>query len=322
VALDPQTEKGETVAEAERRRLDTELAKLEKENGLVRVAATLAEAGWLLRYDSLTSGKLYLVPASGLHVAGQAVRAGGEALNRLPSLFGPVPAGDQTLPWLTDALSRIARARNLMTIAQESGDKLVQDDFSVKVKVELLRLSHENDPTGELVQNEGGEILFREGDWIAFRVSNEGREPVDVNLLFLDSGYGIEPGFPRKVTVDNRLLPKAKPLRIKAHVNSTTFGLEHIVLIAVKAKEVQPYANFTFLKQPTLDRARAVESTRGDELRGLKSPLGQLLANAMYADGETRGLGFDEDESSSNAYAFEVMRWRVSPRQVGERGGK
>jgi hypothetical protein len=331
VALDPKTERvvdersgqRELVPDAERQRLSAQLVKLGDDQewkklgsgaALVNLVSTPGEADWLLRYDSAKSNKLYLVPASGWHTSEQRGRRSGQSLEKLPPLFGPVPDGDKRIRWLCDALGRIVRARNLLAIAQAAGSKLSQDDVSLNIKVELLQLRSKDDPTGEPVPKDGRDILLHGGDWIAFQISNEGREPADINLLFVDSGYGIESGFPRDVAVNNRLRPADKPLRIKARVDTKTVGLEHLVLIAVKAKPNEPYANFCFLGQETLARARGAEGMRGEKVRGLNSPLGQLLQAAGYGEGKTRGLGFKEGEDSSSGYAFELLRWQVEPR--------
>jgi hypothetical protein len=320
VAVDAQTNKGvqlqmtrsaddaardEMLPEDRRQRLLAELKKAAQDGKLFQAVDRSQRPGWLLRYDSLDSGKLYLVPAAGYRVG----RAGDMA--DLPPLFGPVPEGEKMGPWLTDKLGRIARVENLLKITGASRGAVDATGLGVKVQVELLRLRDKNDTVGAPILLDGKEITFRPGDRIGFRVRNVGPEAADVNLLFVDSGYGITAFFPRSASTDNRLRPQGKPILLRGKINQKTVGVERLVVIAVKATDVEEYANFSFLEQPTLERARSVGQSRG-ATRGIESPLGRLLQNAAYGHGSTRGLQIDDDPNASDAYAFDLLSWRVA----------
>ena len=89
---------------------------------------------------------------------------------------------------------------------------------------------------GQPVRWKKGGIEFREGDLISLKIHNRSRHSIDFSLLFIDSGFGIDPIFPPPDTVvDNRLKPGRSftigPLKIEGD----SFGMEHVVLIALKA---------------------------------------------------------------------------------------
>src|SRR5262249_6611107 len=144
---------------------------------------------------------------------------------------------------------------------------------------------NEDDAEGRPVQPSAQGPVFSPGDLIAFRIDNLGAKAVYPTLLFLDSGYGITALYPAEGEVIE-VLPAGKSHRTgMLRVTGKTVGLEHVVLIAVRAGG-QP-VDFTVLEQPSLEQARK------NALRGagaLETPLGRLLQNALYGAGTTRGL--------------------------------
>ena len=89
---------------------------------------------------------------------------------------------------------------------------------------------------------------------------------------------------------------------------ATTSGLEHVVVVAVKGTSGQP-AEFSALAMPTLEEAQAAERTRGGS-KGPATPLGQLLYQAMFKGGVTRGAAPDELDE----YRLDLHSWRVAPK--------
>jgi hypothetical protein len=312
-AVDPMTQAGERLPEAQRQRWTDQLQKLSEEKGsLIKAVMSPAdEPRWLLRFDSLRSAKVYLVPAAGLVPAKETGTPASKG-QPMPRQFGPLPGGDKELSWLQEHLGAVARAENLLkVISQAQQDERPLDDSGVQVKVEIVRFRNGADRTGEPVRFETGKVAFRKGEEIGIRVSNQGRESVDVNLLLIDSAYGITAVFPRSsVTVDNRLSGGDKPIKTRARITDTTVGLERLVLIAVKGQPEGQYANFAFLAQKSLEEAQR-DIPRGGEDPTLSSPLGRLLQNAVYAHGKKRGL----EEVSSGDYAFRMLSWEVAPRE-------
>jgi hypothetical protein len=307
IAVDDLSGKEEPVPADRLRPLTAALKKLTEEKGaLVKFVPRLAEAHWLLRYDSLTSGKLYLLPAAGWH---QASEPGSPLL--LPPLFGPIPEGYALSPWIKERLARIARVQNLRALVgvASKSEKVRRTASDVNFKVEVVRFRNATDENGEPITRGDSGIVLHNRDEVGLKIVNEGREAIDVTVLYLTSDYGIQALFPKQVTVDNRV--SAKPLQIDLTLNAKTIGLEHVLVIAVKAKDVQEYANFSFLAQPDLEQAtREMQRTaRGTQDASLGSPLGQLFQNALYAEGKTRGGDVTSRES-----AFQLLSWTVSPR--------
>jgi hypothetical protein len=129
------------------------------------------------------------------------------------------------------------------------------------------------------------------------RLTNPNNIPVDVTLLYIDSGFGIDALFPGRGEI-NRLLPgETVPVRIR--VDSKTAGRENLVAVVVRGTDSLP-ADFTALAQPTLEAARGAERTRG----ALATPLGQLLQGAMFAAPGERSASLDD-------YRLESFSWTV-----------
>jgi hypothetical protein len=182
----------------------------------------------------------------------------------------------------------------------------------VDITVEMLKLKDRADKEGQPIAWERGGMNLAHSDWVVWKVTNNGREAVDVSLLFVDSGYGITAAFPRPTTTaDNRLLPKqsirTNPVRINAKKSA---GAEHMVVIAVQAEGAP--VDLTDLARPSLPAAQ--QATRGDARQTLDSPLGKLFRHALYADGTTRGADFE----AIDKHALRLLSWRVVPLQGGK----
>jgi hypothetical protein len=182
----------------------------------------------------------------------------------------------------------------------------------------------------EMVRDTGDEICsvvpkgadylrtVRIGERVGFRIHNPGRLAADVTLLYLDHDYGIQAVFPEPNTiVDNRVHP-GQSLPVLWATVTPPVGMEQMVVIAVKSDSHRMHPiDFSFLAQPSLERARSeLEQTRGatEEKRVFDSPLGQLLRNALYADGTTRGLGrvtAFPGEDAREAHTIRSLNWRV-----------
>ncbi len=310
VAVDPRTLKDEEVPKDKRQPLLDMLKKLEGEEGSLVKSASPAEAQWLLRFDSLQSGKLYLTPASGLSLPDgsgkSAARVG--ASPSLPPLFGPVPAGRES--WLRERLARIARVRNLLAIANRPARAHRDSPLDVKCKLEVVRFRNDDDETGApLTRGPEGAVLH-DRDKVGIVVTNEGREPIDVTILLLDNEYGISSIFPQAADTDNRVQPN-KPLPFRTTLRTKTGGVEHVLVVAVKGESVREYAQFSFLAQPSIEKAtREMASvSRGTRERSLESSLGKLLLGAAYGRGKQRGM----EMTAAKEFAFQLFSYEAMP---------
>ena len=295
VAVDPVTEAGEPIPEADVRRSEAIVRALAGEaNALVVAHPAVPGADWLIRRASPKDGASYLVPGSGFALVDAGLTAD-PAPGAVPPAFGPIPPGDKAQPWLKDALRRIARSRNLVKIAADPEQARRWDPKELGLAVEL-RLYHDGrDAVGAPATTVGGGPVLQAGQRVGFAVKNTGRSRLDVTVLAIDSGYGITLLYPRNGT-DNRLRRDEELPVVKAIVDARTFGLERLVVIGAVPGENAGPKDFGFLEQPTIDRARGVAEKGGGEADALDSPLGQLLQNAMFGEGATRSLALPEAE--------------------------
>lgn len=279
-----------------------ELEHLDRaKNSLVRFVPRPAEADWLVQVQA---DGVHLLPAAGWvqsSPASAAVR------------FGPVPVDGQLGRWLSDHLGRIARARNLLALAA-AGSGGQAGPLAQEVDVTLHRFADEVPTTvGQPLRWDRQGIRLRDGDVIGFHIKNRSMATVDVTLLFVDSQYGIHVFFPEPGLAgdENRLLPGKDAWTPRGRINSQTVGPEHMVAIVVRARGNEMPISFACLAQPTLDQVRA--QVRGNPDRSLDSPLGQLLQNALFAEGTTRAL--------SRTSLQEHALWLASSWQTEAAGG-
>jgi hypothetical protein len=204
---------------------------------------------------------------------------------------------DQTL---LETIQRIARARNLLHLAGLNG--LAHDDGHNPPIVSVeLQVQH---GSGYRAADSTNGITLRDGQRVKFRLVNSGKQPVDMTLLFIDSGYGIHPLFPHASTSDENRVEPGGAREIVVKVNADTQGAERVVLIATSARGAS--MDFSFLAQSTLEQARG--TARGGD--ALSSPLGQLLRSMQDHEGNTRGL----DVPQVNDYTVRSLGWQTVAR--------
>jgi hypothetical protein len=294
LALDPQTARGEKLPPE---RADGVLALLrqlaEPKEAPVKLQAQPDEHCWLVRMDALASGRLFLVPPD-------------QQTASVPVRYGPVPAGAKGLTWLKEKTAQITRAKNLLKVVsrwKERGDAQA-DAQAVKVTLEVVLLKDGK----ETAIPAGTRPDFQDGEEIGLRVRNQSTAAVDINLLFVDSDFGIEPFFPKTPGTDNRVAPGDKRF-FKVEVTSEAVGVDNWVLIAVKAAPNTPRTDFVYLKQPSLEKARsgAEGKTRGKQI----SKMDLLLLKALFPTATTRGA----IQSVSSNCAVELLSYQSSPRK-------
>jgi hypothetical protein len=274
LAVDPLDNVGKETPAETKRRLEAVLQNLVKENpGAFAVSADPGAADWILRSQG---DKVYLLPAVGL--------SGGKPGAALPDLFGPYALDDKLAPTLRDHLGRINRTRNLTKVATSRAGRVADGD-GVKVDLETWVYRDEDYTKGTQITWPDPNLTLHDQDRIIFKLHNTNRFKIDVTLLYVDSGYGIYCLYPQGGEI-NRLEPDAT-LSVKTIVGGNTAGLEHLVVIATKA--VGAPVDFSCLAQPTLEKAKDVERSRGGPT-SLSSPLGQLLSYNLYGEGSARGM--------------------------------
>jgi Caspase domain len=294
LAVDPMGMHDEVMDEKVRQRLIKTLAILNegqpvKEDepttlGLARLVARPADADWLLMPHK--DGQLVLVAA--------ADKAGNHKIEP-PRLFGPFPDDDKLMELLEHSLVKIIRCENLKKLAAGFTEKA--NDQGVKLKIEMARgkdRRNKNDTIPIPLPNSN--LTFYDRDVVIFKITNPGREPVDLSVLYLDSDFHIHCMHPR-MNADNRLGP-GQTFRLPAVVNNLTIGIEYMVVIGVRGEGQTK--DFAFLEQAGLPQVRMVRD---------RDPLGQLLRKAVFNEGSARGIGAAEADD----YVLQLLSWRIKP---------
>ena len=292
VTVDRLDNQGRGIPGDRRESLTGILRDLSREQGsLVRLVDEPRQADWLVRWDR---GKIFLIPGAGVSARPQ----GG-----LPPLYGPVPEGERVGPWVSRRLMQIARVQNLKQLAS-SADEAVRGDAGVKIGLEVRKLSSKGDRRGQPPPTNGRGLAFHDGDRLLLRLTNPNRVSVDVTLLYINGGFGIDALYPERGEI-NRLAP-GETVSIRIRINGKTTGQENLVAVVVRGAAGQP-VDFTALAQPTLEAARGAERTRG--AGALATPLGRLLERAMFASGSTRSA----DREIVDEYRLDMVSWNVVP---------
>jgi hypothetical protein len=287
--------------------VETQLKHLATEpKATFRIVPTLAEASWAVHFRG---EDLLLLPIDSAQLPDtKPLRLGTPSIVIENQIYF---RGEGT-PLL---LASIARAQNLIAVAKSarhdaaavstaSGD----DPDTPRIQLELVKCNGRTDKVGQIVALKGSELAFHPGDWIAFRITNVGRGPVDFTLLYIDSQFGITPIYPTRSGGVNRLEgssnPEARPFQTRAYrVTEKTFGHEHLVAIAVPSTSPDEQADFSFLAQSEIQSRSADPGAA----RSFDSPIGRLLRHAMFADGKQRGLD-DHEAAQQDA---QLLSWDV-----------
>lgn len=272
----------------------------EEENSLVQLTGDAASANWRVQVDK---DGVYLVPRGGVSVRHDNSRT---AEFRVES--------DDAGHLVGESLARIARAEMLKTIAKPQATAVAGSPSRVKITTEILKFKDAEDQQPAVEQYRTG-LQLKEGDIIAFRVNNLAGSPkIYVTLLFIDSQYGIDALYPGLGEVAEAVNPGNSLVTQQLTVNADTVGAEHLVVIAVKASG--PPVDFTGLAQPRLERSRAVALTRGAN-DVMQTPAGKLLENALYGEGEVRGLNTRDIQD----FAVNLLDWETVPAE-GKQDGR
>lgn len=265
-----------------------------------------AEADWVVWFeedDSQASRRATLVPAAGVTVqADQARSQGGQAANddAMQDLLKlTFPADDSLAEHIETMAKRIKRVQSLLTLSTEP-------TFGLEVELKLYRLADldeyrqflKGDTEGlqELVWDREGMVL-EVGDIVGFEITNPNDDAIDVTLLYLDSGYGITPFFPDSQTVTDNRLQYNQTVRKAFQIESGSLGMEHLLLIALRAERDGPPVNFIGLQQDTMASAN----------RNVGNPLETLLLEAAYTGTRMGSLLDLTDNHKMLSQSFRVV---------------
>lgn len=229
-----------------------------------------------------------------------------EAAALRPAFFGPYKFGPTLKADLEQALRTTARALNLRRISADDG---LRDPATRRVNVHVA-LAHRPTAEGEFAPLEAGMAIDRgvfKGEMLRITITNQGRLPVDITVLYLDAAFGVTSLYPTPKEVlqgeRNVVEPEASS-EVTIKINDDTVGLEEIFVLAV---EHQPGGtiDYAFLAQPGL----SFSAHRGD---GPQRPLDELIDAAQFKG--TRGTS-----TAASAGEYSVQRRAIMVRKQAGR---
>ena len=224
--------------------------------------------------------RLWLLPSSG------AVVADGPA--RTPALDLAKNSEAELREKLSDSLRRIAKVNNLLRLAAQTVSAPVAQKLEIRMTYER------GGKPAELQPNQVPNL--RGGDKLAMRIANKNPVPVDVNLLFVDSQYGIQHVHKGGIEPDGQLA-----IPIGAIDASTTVGRESMLVIVTEKQAGAETADFGFLAQASLP------ATRGGKPAG---GLREILETIGFEPERTRGL-VATPRQTLNQTTFRLFTWNT-----------
>jgi len=274
----------------------TELS--EKRGNLIQYVDTLVDADWVLTSEPFAD-RIVLQPASEALSAEESSRSLDGVLSNQPGIRKfACEIKEGVVVDLDTTLSKIARAHCLMnlgtSVAASAGSKA-----KIRLRLEVLQHAAKEDLEGTVVDfSDVRSRTLQVGNRYSFRVYNEGSEPADATLLFVDAHFGITPLLARGV--DNRVQPSQSIQSRRFRVSDSAIGPEQLIAIAVRGDSVSPL-DMSYLAQPSLERSRSVP-TRGDPIRSL---FNATLFGESTGASQTRGLPASEVKNLT----IEVLPW-------------
>ena len=179
--------------------------------------------------------------------------------------------------WIRDALITIYRATNLARLARF-------DDFdATDLSVEVTRLPEFLSPleSGTAMAMHHPSVV-QPGNTVHIRVENNSTSPVDLNIVFVGSDYSISMMLPDPVRLRARIAGEENAVFSEEVVefNDSTFGREHLFVIATAAAPQENPLDLSFLSQGGI---RVVQS------RGAASSGFGAIIETMAGAATTRG---------------------------------
>jgi hypothetical protein len=190
---------------------------------------------------------------------------------------------------------RIGKALNLIRIAEQ----MPRDGATAQVEVRVSQLAVGTSVERPLAAT-GGQL--HGGDKLGFTITNRGRGPVDVTILYVDSQYGIEALFPSGGE-NNRIEPgavlRAGPGGLDPiELNESTTGTERLLVIVSSAAAQGERIDYAYLAQPRIERTRGASTT---------SLFEEMLDEGAFGT-STRGAARQRSEQA----VMHVFTWVVS----------
>lgn len=266
----------------------------DRDDAPLSIVKDAGQADWLVsRYPAGEKGQSVLVPRSVIEKERGLDDEAAPQESRLVLSESDPEKLDRTLRALN-------KASNLLALAGRLGGEA--DAGGLDVRLELKHYPKDANAQPEVLPLERLPTLPAGGK-LQFRVTNNGRLPVDFTLLFVDSAFGITSIFPKSFAADNRLKAGGSWQSDAFPVTADTIGREHAVLIAVESGDTP--ISFAFLAQASLEAAHRVFERGGARK---PSPSEEFLQSAAFG-GPTRGLAIDDSVEP----VMQTRSWVVKP---------
>lgn len=252
----------------------------------------------------LADGKLVFAPAAGL------IDADGKGSS--PRLTLPDDPGLAAAE-ARAALDRIARATALQRLSVELGQA---GKLGLKTEILVSRYMGAELPETECPDNEavyldpapaGEDPAFGDCDKLSFRMTNEGKKPLDVTILLIGADFSITTVWPERDLANRVPIGDAKttePL-LQMQPNPPAATEERVVFVAVPGTN-KSHTAFNDLDQEGL---RGVPGEDAPEVAAARDLLAAALGD-MQRSSAPKPTGLDED-----------MAIEVKPFFAGRRGG-
>ncbi|MBL8850773.1 MAG: caspase family protein [Planctomycetaceae bacterium] len=228
-----------------------------------------------------------------------------EAAQRHGDVFGaqsppgtPIPLNAQFGNTISVYLRQVAQADALREMAEEAAGTR---DPNIDVSVTILRNGAEPS-SGEAVPT------LKSNDHIDLRITNTGPEPAAVMVFYIDSHFGITQQFPLLAN-DQPVIPICGELtgQVSFDITDSSTGAEHVIVIAVSAKDKGAFSELEKLEQSSL----TATISRGTPSR-FQTPLGRLLDTALTG---TRGDPQADSVPSPDSFAIRRVTWNIVQEQ-------
>jgi hypothetical protein len=229
--------------------------------------------GWTGQTDT-SDERLWLLPPTGELIT--------EGIHKTPSISLGDKSDNDIAVALGDDLARMARVTNLLRLSEVMGPA------AIAAHLRILRQGEE-----QLTAVDPSQVPnVRPGDEIHITAHNPGKEPVDINVLFIGSDYSIAHMYKERIHPGNTL--NAGLVRI----TDTSFGTERVMVIATPSDKQTEVQDFAFLQQRAMPKSRAYQDR-----------MTHLLADAGF--GQTK-RGAAPLRSSAERPGSAILQFAVS----------
>ena len=230
---------------------------------------------------------LWMLPPSGEIKLQEPAKSFSIALTTPGSDAGPLRSPKEVATILSDSLTSIARATNLLKLGDISNPADLDLDVQIRTRKKKGKpfRTLDNAAVAKLVP----------GDEVHLIAKNSSAYTLDLNVLYLGSDYSI--GFMYKGRIHSGGTLKKGLL----HINNKSFGREKLLLIATKAPPQSALTDLSWLTQAALQRTRAGP--------GKKSGFISLLRQSGFGTTTRTAtpMSDDEDESAGSIAQLNIL---------------